>query len=107
MKPISNVWEHFIAFDENQNVLSGSGVVKAKTVLCKQCQWQRAPNQTRMKTHVEQCHQQQDVETPEERLAPRESEEAPKPVKRQLTLDHFTDRKFSEGEQREAEMAQV
>ena len=68
MKHRTNIWDSFIAFDDQGNVLAGNAVTKAKKVLCKHCDWERLPNTTRMRQHVEQCHVASvgiDVEEPE------------------------------------------
>ena len=48
-----------MAFDASNNVLAGKDVVKAKKVACNVCGWERSPNQTRVKHHIDQCPKDQ------------------------------------------------
>eukprot|EP00667_Euglena_gracilis_P021774 EG_transcript_23972 len=103
MKHKSAIWDFFVAFDEDNNVLSGSSVTKAKKVLCKKCDWEKSCNQTRMKRHLEECKGNEIAA----------EQEAPSPVvtspiaKKQLVVSAFMDRKFTEPEQKTAQMAQA
>ena len=106
MKPVSSVWDHFLAYDEDGNLLTGRNVTKAKTVKCKDCDWERSTNAFRMKLHVS-LHEggmHEDDASPESKKPPSQEES---PTTKQLEIKGFLDRKFSSGEQYQAEMAQV
>ena len=122
MKPRTNVWDHFIAYDAEGNVLIERDKLKAKKVVCKHCEYERLPNATHMKKHFEENH----TNEPEPNECPNESAielpgedsesvratsiaaEVP-PPKKQCTLQAFVERekKFTAQEQYNAEMAQV
>ena len=55
MKPRTNVWDHFIAYDAEGNVLIERDKLKAKKVVCKHCEYERLPNAIRMKKMVYVC----------------------------------------------------
>ena len=106
MKTFGKIWEHFLAFDEDDNVLSGNDVSKATKVRCTHpgCEWERAPNPTRMKSHLRGHQESASTNELEEPTTPETSQPQPK---RQMSLSTYLDRKYSASEQEAAEMAQV
>lgn len=106
MKKPGLLWEHFVAFDAEGNVLCGNQVTEAVKVMCRYCEWEIFPNQTRMRRHY-QGHQEKDPsgnECVEVGSKPARSEP---PQKKQALMPSFVDRQFTPSEQEAAEFAQV
>lgn len=96
MKPVSDIWDNFIATDD----LKEASMVHAKKVVCLKCLWSRAPHPTRMRTHVEQC-------TGVPAKVDKEVESAGNPTKKLCMMQGFSGRNISQSEQEAAQTAQV
>ena len=101
MKPITNIWDYFLAFDENGVQLSGGDVTKAKKVKCKACDWDRVPNASRMKKHIAESHGNVPDGCPDEPVLPSpdaipasQMEIVPPPPKKQRAIETFMDPGF-------------
>ena len=111
MKPHALIWEHFLPFDaEGVLIAHAKGFKKAVTAQCKHCDWCRTPNATRMKAHYDSAHANGESEADATQPlsdAPLVDPPIDRPAKRQGTLADYLDRKFTENEQYNAEMAQA